>query len=614
MKLRSFYFLILFFISTSSFCSGGDISFQATVNRNTISLSDRLTYTLTIEGVRDGNPILPDIPGFEVLGSSVSTQFSLVNNRTRVSKSIIYTLMPIETGTFTIPSARLEHGGKTYTTRPIKIKVMKGTVPSAAAQRNAVPPVSGQSRSTDASDASSQTRPLFIRTEVDKEEAYVNEQITLKFNLFSQGLRIANLNYSPPPTVGFSEEDLGDQRNYNRIVEGVRYNIIELSKAIFPITSGEVTIGPAELRGDILVQRRHRRSSFFDDFFSDPFAERQPFTLRSEPINLTINPLPREGRPENFKGAVGDYQFDLTANPLAVKVGEPITVTMKITGFGNLDTVALPDIDCGDSFKTYAPEIGVNRGVRGGRVGGEKIFKQVIIPLSVESKEIPPISFSYFNPGTGKYQTISKDPISIKVESAPDQGAVNLIEGAGSGPGRERIKLLEKDILYIKERPGHLTRTGRFYYHRPEYWVIPIAALIGLLAIWGIQNRRERLRSDQIYARQVGASRSARKRFKKARIFLNDGDSDKFYSEVHRAFNRYLGDKLGVPSGAVGSAVVAEKLAASGVPEDIIKEVENCFSDFDLARFARSSSDKKEMEYFLKQVESLIGKLDKSKI
>ncbi|MEA1927713.1 MAG: BatD family protein, partial [Candidatus Auribacterota bacterium] len=459
-----------------------------------------------------------------------------------------------------------------------------------------------------------QSRPIFIRTSVDKNEAYVNEQIILSFNLFSRGLRIANLKYSPPPTVGFTEEDLGDQRNYTRIVEGVRYNVIELPKAIFPISPGEVTIGPAELRGDIIVQRRSRRSSFFDEFFSDPFGERKPFVLSSDPIKLTIKPLPREGCPDNFKGAVGDYQFKLTASPLSVKVGEPITVTMTVTGTGNLDTVSIPEIFCGDDFKTYTPEVGIKRGARGGRITGEKIFKQVIIPLSVEAKEIPAVSFSFFDPVVGKYRTIKKNPIPIKVGAAPDQGPVALIEGAGSGPGRERIMLLEKDILYIKDSPGQLTEIGHFYYLQPTFWIIMIGSLLILAVVWRVQNRRDRLRSDLIYARQVGASRSARKRFKQARTFLNAGDSEEFYSEVHRAFNRYLGDKLGIPSGAVGSTVVPEKLSSAGVDVEIIKEVEACFSDFDLARFAHSSSDKNQMKAFLEQVEILIGRLEKTKL
>jgi len=537
------------------------------------------------------------------LGNSVSSYSALVNNQTTFIKNIAYTLMPIVAGTFTIPSAQLEYGGKTYLTKPITITVVDGPAPASIPStqsspvRHSPPKVENQPKPQT-------TKNLFIRTTVDKKEAYVDEQITLNFNLFDRGLRIADLVYSPPPTIGFTEKDLGDVKRYSRTVEGVRYNVSELSKAIFPISSGEITIGPAEIKGDNLI----RRGGFWGR------DERQPFIRRSDPIKLNIKPLPRKERPKDFKRAVGDFRFDLTANPLTVKVGDPITVTMAISGTGNLDTVSIPDIQCGDSFKTYIPEVRIMRSVQGGQVGGEKIFKQVIIPLSVEVKEIPTVSFSYFNPGTGKYQTINKGPIPIKVGSAPDEGPINLIEGTVNGPGRERIKLLEKDILYIKENPGHLTRTGRFYYRRPLYWIIPIVALAGLFAVWGVQRRREKLREDLIYARQVGASRSARKRFKKARIFLNAGDSEKFYGEVHRAFNRYLGDKLRIPSGAVESNTVARKLSAAGVSIEIIDEVKTCFSDFDLARFASSSSDRKEMENFLGRLESLIGRLEKIRI
>ncbi len=590
------------FIFAQGVVHAEDISFTASVNSTTISKSDQLVYTLAIEGARGANPILPAISNFELLGTSVSTQFSLVNSNTRIIKNLAYTLMPIKAGIFTIPMASLEYRGKTYLTKPITVTVVDGTAPQIAPATDNSPVHQAAPKINNLPEPQS-PKQLFITTTVDKKVAYVDEQITLNFNLFFRVDRL-NIQNISLKSIGFTEQDLGNEKTYTQIVDGVRYNVSERSKAIFPISSGELTIRPGELRGDILV----RRGGFFG------YDERKPFSLRSDPIKLTIKPLPRKGRPEEFKRAVGDYRFDLTANPLAVKVGEPITVTMTISGTGNLDTVSMPEIKCGKTFKTYPPEVGVTRGVRRGRVNGEKVFKQVIIPLSVEAKEIPAVSFSFFNPATGKYRTLKKKPIPIRVEAAPDQGPVALVEGAGSGPGRERIKLLEKDILYIKDSPGHLTRAGRFYYRRPLYWIIPIAALFGLFAVWGIQSRREKLRSDLVYARQVGASRSARKRFKKARTFLNAGDSERFYGEVHRAFNRYLGDKLGIPSGAVGSTIVADKLSSAGAAAEIIKEVETCFSEFDLARFARSSSDKDEMNDFLVRVERLISKLEKIKV
>ncbi|MDP8214213.1 MAG: BatD family protein [Candidatus Euphemobacter frigidus] len=616
MNHRLLYFLIVFFILTSAVSRADEVSFSAAVNRNKISLSDQLIYTLTIEGARDGQPVLPDIPDFKFLGRSVSTQFSLINNQTRVSKSIDYTLMPISAGTFTIPSARLAHGGKSYTTRPIKVIVVKSSLPPSAiaVSRPQDQTTDSSGRRKEASPPPESGSPLFVRTEVDKKEAYVNEQITLTFKLFFRGLRIANLKYSPPPTIGFVEENLDDQKSYSKVVGGVRYDVVELSKAIFPISSGEVTIGPAELRGDIIVPRRSRSGSLFDDFFRDPFGERQPFALRSKPIQLIIKPLSREGRPGDFKGAVGEFGFELSAKPTIVKVGEPITVTMKVTGAGNLDTVTIPEIPCGEEFKTYVPEVETRRKVIGARVGGEKIFKQVIIPLSVDPKEIPPVSFSYFNPASGAYRTITAKTIPITVEAAPDQGPLSLVESMASGAGRERIRILKKDILYIKDNPGHLTPAGRFYYQRPLYWTFPVIFLALLISVWGVQSRREKLRSDVAYARQVGASRSARKRFKTARAHLRAGDAEKYYGEIHRAFNRYLGDKFGLPSGAVSSMVVSEKLSAADVGSEMINEIESCFAAFDLARFAGSSADKKEMESFLRRVEKLIGDLEKVKI
>jgi oxygen tolerance protein BatD len=608
--------LNIVFVLVQGVVHAEDISFIASVNRETISKTDQLTYTLTIETSnfergRKFKIIRPDFAEFEVLSVDPNIpHFSPINNQTKYRKSIDYLLMPIDTGTFTIPKAKLEYGGKTKFSNRMKVTVVQGPVPSPtipATQVQYQAQIEPKKRTTPAPEP---INPIFIQTKVDKNSAFVNEQITLTRRLFYDH-RIYRLEYPQNPqdpltlpTVGFTQVNLGGYKKSIQDLQGLLYDVLKLSTAIFPISSGEVTIEPAELKINILI----RRGGFFG------YTERQPFVLRSEPIKMTIKPLPQKGRPDDFKGAVGDFRLDLAASPRAVKVGEPITVTMAIKGAGNLDTVFVPEINCEDAFKTYDPEIGVKRGVRGDRVSGEKIFKQVIIPLSVVAKEIPAISFSFFNPATGKYRTITKPPILIKVGAAPDQGPVALIEGAGSGPGRERIKLLEKDILYIKENPGRLTCIGQFYYHRPRYWIIPIAALAGLLAIWGIQIRREKLRSDLVYARQVGASRSARKRFKKARAFLNAGDSEKFYGEVHRAFNRYLGDKLGIPSGAVEGTIVAEKLLSAGAVAEIIKEVEACFSDFDLARFARSSSDKNEMNDFLDKVEGLISKLGKIKI
>lgn len=602
---------------------GEEITFTASVDRVTISRTDRITYTLTIEGVRDGKPVLPDIPGFEVIGSSSGTQFSLVNNRTQVSQSISYSLMPVKSGEFTIPAARLVYGGKTYLTRPIKVRVTDGPVPAgsvapSAAARPAGPADGpGRTSESDSRDAAA----LFIATEVDRKEAYVNEQVTLTFKLFRR-LQIANLNYTPPPTTGFIEESLGEEKNYGQVREGFRYEVLELQRAVFPISAGELTIGPAELKGDILVPRQRQRAGpfgfddfFADDFFGRAFAEPQPFLLRSDPISLTVKSLPRPGRPENFRGAVGRFDLQASAAPAAVRVGEPVTVTMKISGIGNLDNITLPEIPAGDRFQSYAPEVETKKTVTGGRMGGEKIFKQVFIPLTEEADRIPAVSFSFFDPEKEEYRTLTAAPIPIKVSPAPDRETLRLVEDARSRPGAgEEIRILGRDILYIKGAPGRLRPRGEAYYLRPVFWAAVILLPGILLTVRTFTARRERLREDLVYARQVGASRSARKKFKEARRLLAAGEGERFYGEVHRAFNRYLGDKFRIPAGAVSSGLIAEKLAAAGAEEEIGRAVEECLATFDRARFSGAAGGTTEMREFLSRAENLVGRLEKIKI
>ncbi len=595
-----------------------EISFSASVDRDTISISDRLTYTLTVEGTREGRPEPPEIAGFEVIGSSSRTHFSLVNDQTRVTQEISYTLMPLRTGEFTIPSARLVHGGQTYRTRPVRVRVVDGPAPPAAPPPPADPrPVPDRVEPDPKRPEAEEPPALFITTEVDREEAYVNEQVTLTFRLFSR-IQVANLKYNPPPTTGFVVENLVDDRTYRQVHDGQRYEVLELARAIFPISSGRLTIGPAELEGDALLPRRRRSPFGFDDFFSDDFfsgafAERRPFSLRSDPIPLTVNPLPREGRPDDFRGAVGRFDLEVSAGPETVRAGDPVTVTIRISGEGNLDSVTLPEIPTGEDFRTFSPETDTRKSVRDGRLGGEKVFQQVLIPLSEEVGEIPAVSFSYFDPGREEYRTVTGGPIPIEVEPAPDRETLLVVEDARR-PGREEIRLLSRDILYIRTDPGNLRRRGRPYYRRPLFLLSLVLLPGAVLAAWAVSARKERLREDIVYARQVGASRSARKRFRAARKYLAEGEGARFYGEVHRAFNRYLGDKFRLPAGAVSSGLIAERLAEAGADPEIGEEVAECLDTFDRVRFSGAAAGEEEMRDFLARVEKLIGRLEKIKV
>lgn len=577
-----------------------EISFQATVDKKELTMDDRLTYTLTVTGAREAQPELGEIKGFEVLGSSTSTQVSISNGQTQISKSFQYNLIPLQEAVIVIPSATMRYGGRTYKTHPIVVRVVenKPAAPSAGAP----------------------ARRLFVKTEVDKKEAYVNQQITLTFKLYASQLRISDLQYTPSPTVGFLQESLGGERSYRETLGGLRYEVVELKKAIFPISSGEMTVGPAELRGNKLIPKETQRRGFIDDlfeedFFFSPFRyQREPFLLRSQPIELTIKPLPAEGRPKTFGGSVGSFSLGVEASPRTVRVGEPITVTMKITGAGNLDAVTIPHVATEDRYKSYAPEVETRRMVAGEKVAGEKIFKQVLIPLQPGQQHLPPVIFSYFDPDEDKYKTVRKAPIPITVAAAPEGEELRLVEAPSSTGAKRGIELLKKDILYIKDNPGDFRKVGREFYQSRLYWGAHLLPLLFLLLVWRVKSRQEKIRSDLVYARRIGASRAARRRFKEARRYLKEGSGEKFYQEAHRAFIRYLGDKLGLPSGAVDPEAVVRRLEPAGADPRVLDEVRTCFQTCDRARFAPGGADRAEMAKFLETVERLIGQLEKLRL
>ncbi len=605
-KTKSTIPLIVFLMLFSRFASGEDISFRASVDRKSVSRSGRILYTLTVEGVQNASPQPPDLKDFQVLGSSVSTQFSLVNNRTRVSKNITYTLQPTRTGDLTIPPAVLNHAGKTYRTDSVGIAV--SDTASASSQS---PAQSARQSQQPAAAAAEENSPLFIRTEVDRKEAYANQQITLDFKLYSRGVRIGDLEYTPPPTVGFLEERLGDSQKYRRVIEGREYEVVKLSSAIFPVSSGELTIGPAELNGNIVIPSRRR--GFFDGFFGDPFGERRPFSLASRPITVNVKPLPEAGQPADFSDAVGDFKFRASAAPLSVKVGEPITVTMKITGTGNINSLSPPKLDGLEGFKTYPPEVETKRGVAAGQIYGEKTYKQVVVPLEPDRDKIPPISFSFFDPARQKYITVKEKAIPVTVAPAAEKDSTSLIEMTRPGAGKEKITLLGKDILYIKDSPGNLRPPGPPFYRRLLFWLYSPGFLAVVAAVLILAGRNEKLRTDTVFARRSGASGACRRRLKEAGRLLRNGDSSAFYSEASRALSRYLGDKLNLPPGAVTIDNLEEKLSASAEP-GIVDEIRARFSDLDRARFAPGSAGKKEMNDCLAGLEDLFCRLEKMKI
>lgn len=607
----------------SSMALAQDINFTASVNKKRLNIDDQLQLTLTVSGSQNvRNPELPSLDNFEILSQGSSSQFSVINGKMSVSKSFHYTLMPLAEGIFTINPATIEIEGKTYSTDLLTIEVFpSGKV--ATPQPKKTQPITFEAPSSTPSDQPETIKErIFIEVTTDKDTAYLGEQIVMTFKLYFRGVTIDNLQYTPPVTKGFLTESMGQQKEYRDIVGGVTYNVIELKTAIFPISDGILTIEPAKLKCDILVKQARQRKSqysgmhddFFDNFFDDSFFapySRHPLSLESNSVIINVKPLPKEGKPKIFKGAVGTYGLSVDVSTKKMQVGEPINITMKISGAGNIGTIPEPVIKNMEGFKAYDSEIKTNITGRGNEIAGEKIFQKMIIPQNDDIKEIPIIQFSYFDPLKNKYKIITKGPIPITVLPALEkqQEIVELIkEIAPEEESKKAVQLLAKDIQYIKTNPGRLYKQKAIWYRNLWLWLLIIVLPIILFTFsLLIKSHQIRLKEDTAYAKGRSAFKRAQQTLKGAVIFEKQNTYKEFYATLAKAIERYVSDKLNLPQGTV----TIDSLSARNISNDIIEKIKSILNICDMARFGAGTFSAIEMKNAIKEVLHLIKTLEK---
>jgi len=604
-----------------AFALAQDIQFTASVDRNRISINGQLKLTLIISGSQEaGNPELPSLDGFNIISQGSSSQFNFINGSMNASKSFIYTLMPMKQGILTIGAASIEVGGKIYKTKPITVKVLPaGKISTPAAVNKNVPASPfgfvnspANSRSAPVSTPDVKNR-IFIKVTTDKKEAYLGEQIMMTFKLYRRNVSIDHLQYIPPVTKGFLTESAGKQKQYREVVEGAVYDVIELKTAIFPVSAGVLTIGPANLKCDLLM-RQYRKSSHMpgfgaDDFFSNFFDNslfgsytRRPLDLKSNQVTVTVKSLPVEGKPASFKGAVGAYDLSVNVSPKSVKAGDPVNITMKLSGAGDINTIQEPVIKGLKGFKTYEPEVKTNITGRENLIAGEKIFQQMVVPESANIKEIPPIEFSWFDPLKKKYFTIKKGPFPITVMPAPKnkQGVIDFASGKASAEktGRESVKLLAKDIQYIDVNFGKIFTPASIWYNSLRLWILIIAvpAIIFILSL-SIQTHRIKLREDKAYAKTKGAYKTLQHILKKTETLQRQGVYKEFYSTLARALQKYISNKMNLPAGAVTINALSDR----GISNDVIKRINALIDKCDMVRFGAVSFNKQDMKNSLKE-------------
>ncbi len=582
------------------FAQAQSISIRSSVNKTSLTLDDHLTLSVVIEGSNIGSlsdPELPNLDAFSVVSSSQGSNFSWINGKISIAKTISYILSPLETGIFTIPPIKILQGKKTYQTHPITITVFQTSSspspsPSPKGKRQISPSTPKPSKQKPRSDQQKQGN-IFITNTVDKTQVYVNEQIILTFGFYRRIELWRNPTYSQPPLEGFWAEDLRESPSIIEMVNGKQYRVQEIKKALFPMSAGKYTIGPATL-------------TYQTRFFS------RSQTLKTKPITIEVLPLPNKEKPKNFQGVVGNYTLSTSVDYQICTQNEPLTFHIKIEGTGHIESIPEPEFPEGEGFQKYETTSAQSISKQE-RVEGEKTFDFLLIPRKTGSLQIPSIDFSFFNPQDKKYHSLTTKPISVTVapaQNAPFEASTSTPKQAKQLIDKQEITLMQEDIRYIKVNIKKLKKNN-FIFENRIYWCIILIPLMGLFLCFWIDRRKQKLQGDLRYARLRKAHRLAKKNLRNARTHDKKGEEKEFYAAIAKSLADYVADKLNVQAAGLTNRSIAEQLQAIGVPEETLKALQNCLDACDYARFAPTNGDAKARKNLLAKAENVILKTEK---
>jgi len=577
-------------------------NFTASVNSTTVSEGEPFEVSFTFEGSdinSIGNFTPPSFGGLKMIsGPNQSTSMQIINGNVSASRTFSYVLVASSLGKFTIGSATIEFKGQKLKTEPIQITIVKGT-----------PKPKEEKKGTEVNTQEIADN-LFIRAVADKNRAYIGEQVTVTYKLYTRLNIAAQMSISKlPQYVGFWSEEIETARTLSfttEIVDGKRFNVAVLKRAaLFPTQSGKLEVTPFELTIPIAIRKNRNLNNFWDSFFDDPFNRQEiyDYQAKSNIIKIDVLPLPENDKPIDFNGAVGKYDISATVDKEKVKVNEPINLKVKITGTGNIALSQLPPIDFPAGFERYEPKVSeqINRS---SKISGTKTYEYLLVPRAAGLREIKPIEFSYFDPDAKKYFTIKTAGFNINIEQNDSLNALYAVE-------KENIRILGNDIRSIKTDLDGISKEKNFLINSFYFWLAVIIPLFGFVGILYWNNYNRKITSDIKTFNYLRAEKIAKRRLKKSLKFLIQNQVQEFYTEIAQAFYGYLENKLDIHKSDFTFDLAEKKLLDLGVDETIANRMKQTGEKSEFVRFAPNAETNTSMKEFYDEVMNLIIDIEK---
>lgn len=567
----------------------------------------RLVFTVNSQDIKDFRA--PSIKGFDVLmGPSRSQQSSIqIINGKRTSNSstaFTYILLAGSPGTYTIPAASVEVNGEKVFSNAISIKVLPQDQTSGNSGNNG-----GGSASSSRSQAAGSrisANDLFITATASKTTVHEQEAILLTYKVYTV-VNLRQLYGKMPDLKGFhtQEVELPQQKTFTlEHYKGRNYNTTVWSQyVLFPQQTGKLEIPSITFDG--VVAQQTVSDDPFDAFFNGGGYVEVKKKITTPKVVINVQPLP--AKPAGFSGAVGEFKLASSINATDVKTNDAVTIKLTLSGTGNMKLIGTPEVKFPQDFEIYDPKMTDDYKLTNSGLTGTKTFEYLAIPRHAGNFTIPAVEFTYFDLKSNSYKTLKTEAYNLKV--AKGQG--NADQVISDFTNKESVKMLGKDIRFIKLGDSSLRPKGDFFFGTVGYYLCYLIPLL-LFVVFAVIYRQKALENANVAkVKTKKANKVATRRMKLAGKLLAENKKNEFYDEVLKALWGYISDKLSIPVSQLSKDNIEAELTNYGVQEALIAEFIGVLNECEYARYAPGNENEAMDKVYSASVE-VISKMENS--
>lgn len=567
----------------------------------------RLVFTVNSQDIKDFRA--PSIKGFDVLmGPSRSQQSSIqIINGKRTSNSstaFTYILLAGSPGTYTIPAASVEVNGEKVFSNAISIKVLPQDQNSGNSGNNG-----GGSASSSRSQAAGSrisANDLFITATASKTTVHEQEAILLTYKVYTV-VNLRQLRGDMPDLKGFhtQEVDLPQQKKFTlEHYKGRNYNTTVWSQyVLFPQQTGKLEVPSITFDG--VIAQQTVSDDPFDAFFNGGGYVEVKKKITTPKVVINVQPLP--SKPAGFAGAVGEFKLASSINATDVKTNDAVTIKLTLSGTGNMKLIGTPEMKFPQDFEIYDPKVTDDYKLTSNGLTGTKTFEYLAIPRHAGNFTIPAVEFTYFDLKSNSYKTLKTEAYNLKV--AKGQG--NADQVISDFTNKESVKMLGKDIRFIKLGDSSLRPKGDFFFGTVGYYLCYLIPLL-LFVVFAVIYRQKALDNANVAkVKTKKANKVATRRMKLAGKLLAENKKNEFYDEVLKALWGYISDKLSIPVSQLSKDNIEAELTNYGVQEALIAEFIGVLNECEYARYAPGNENEAMDKVYSASVE-VISKMENS--